>query len=77
MRYWIILVVYIFVAGSYFSYSVQSCSKNENGVVTGGACSIQELKKQEQKKNKAIKNTDKKEIKKIKTKKQSNLNVKK
>ena len=51
MRYWVVFVIYvIFVSCVSFFPFAQGCSTNENGVVTGAACSIKDLPKIEEEK---------------------------
>lgn len=63
MKYWLVVIIYILFAGLFVNSSY-SCSNSEKGIVTGGACSIQDLKKQEKEKQHQQKN-NKKDNKKI------------
>jgi hypothetical protein len=50
MRYWSVFFIYVaFVFGiSYYSIA-QGCSTSEDSIMTGAACSIKDIKKEEKK----------------------------
>ena len=47
MRYWVVFLVYVVFVMSYVTYAAQGCSKTEDGIVTGAACCIKDLPKNE------------------------------
>lgn len=69
MKYWSAVFIYIIFAMFYFNYA-QGCGKDESKpVMTGAACSIKDLKQQEQdtKKDKKDENKNKEKQKQKKT----------